>query len=383
MINLGPRRSLQAAGHVAARVPRSKLAALTATAAVLVPLTVAGCTPTSKALSGPLGACFQGATAKTPPADGTLLWGAIPDWTKESAAQYVQKIGKTPAVFSAAQPFPLDPVSLGWTNHLIESSHKQGSAFQLTLNPTTLSVVTTARSDALAKFLGNWNSQGEAIYVRFAPEMNGYWFPWGQQPTAYRTAFRTLAASVHRYAPQTAMVWAPNIATPFPIPVVRTVSAADRAALNVRGGTYSAYYPGDDAVDWVGLSLYARGNGYPRLHNDPPAPTFLLDSVGGFYDTYAVGHHRPMQLAETAAAWAANRTGAPELTVKQTWWQEIFSAVRHGQLPKLKLAVFFEVNKAESDIGPNTEWAIDRLPQIASAFNRDLTAYSVTSARIC
>jgi hypothetical protein len=44
-------------------------------------------------------------------------------------------------------------------------------------------------------------------------------------------------------------------------------SAADRAALDTNGDgqltqaddPYAPYYPGDDFVDWIGLSLYYKG----------------------------------------------------------------------------------------------------------------------------
>ncbi|PYI87264.1 MAG: hypothetical protein DME26_06670, partial [Verrucomicrobia bacterium] len=40
--------------------------------------------------------------------------------------------------------------------------------------------------------------------------MNGNWYPWGQQPIAYKQIFRLLSASVHARTTRTALLWAPN-----------------------------------------------------------------------------------------------------------------------------------------------------------------------------
>lgn len=52
------------------------------------------------------------------------------------------------------------------------------------------------------------------VYVRFAQEMNGDWFPWGQQPTAYKAAFQRVADRVRALAPNARMVWCPNVEWP-------------------------------------------------------------------------------------------------------------------------------------------------------------------------
>ena len=46
--------------------------------------------------------------------------------------------------------------------------------------------------------------------VRFAHEMNGDWYQWGQQPTEYISAFQMVASAVRAAACDVAMVWSPN-----------------------------------------------------------------------------------------------------------------------------------------------------------------------------
>ena len=50
---------------------------------------------------------------------------------------------------------------------------------------------------AFAERLATYNSRGVPVLVRFAQEMNGSWYSWSQQPTAYVDAFCLIAAAVH------------------------------------------------------------------------------------------------------------------------------------------------------------------------------------------
>ncbi len=72
------------------------------------------------------------------------------------------------------------------------------------------------------------------MYIRFANEMNES--ALGDDPDRYVEVFRTVANMVHEY-PNFAVVWAPI-----------DLGALDRP--------YEYYYPGDEYVDWVGLSCY-------------------------------------------------------------------------------------------------------------------------------
>ncbi|WP_447646000.1 hypothetical protein [Nocardioides zeae] len=116
--------------------------------------------------------------------------------------------------------------------------------------------------------------------VRFAPEMNGTWYGWGQQPRAYVEAFRTLADEVHAATPHAAMVWAPVYGAGYPYGAAYGDVDPDRMAeageldtndngrLDEGDDPYGPYWPGDDVVDWVGLTLYHFGPDRGRVDND-------------------------------------------------------------------------------------------------------------------
>lgn len=83
--------------------------------------------------------------------------------------------------------------------------------------------------------LDNLNKYNKPMYIRFAAEMNCS--SLGDEPDVYVNAFRTIADMVHEY-PNFAMVWSPN-----------DIGALDRP--------FEYYYPGDEYVDWVGISCYS------------------------------------------------------------------------------------------------------------------------------
>src|SRR5262249_35690624 len=78
------------------------------------------------------------------------------------------------------------------------------------------------------------------ILIRFAHEMNGDWYGWSGNPTAYVEAWRRMG-SVFRSvgASNVKFVWAPNV---------------DNGS-----HPFAAYFPGNEWVDYVGLDGYNWG----------------------------------------------------------------------------------------------------------------------------
>lgn len=83
--------------------------------------------------------------------------------------------------------------------------------------------------EKVAKYL---NKKDIPVFLRFACEMNDN--ELGSNPAAYIKAFRFVHDVMEQYAPKVAMVWSPNDI----------------------GRDDSQYYPGDEYVDWVGVSSY-------------------------------------------------------------------------------------------------------------------------------
>ncbi|MEW2518862.1 glycoside hydrolase family 26 protein [Actinacidiphila alni] len=115
------------------------------------------------------------------------------------------------------------------------------------------------------------------LAIRFAHEMNGVWYPWservnGNHPGDYVKAYRHVHDLFEQAgATNVIWTWSPNIVRP---------------AKNV---SLEKLYPGDDYVDWVGMTGYG-------VHEASPEITFRAT-----IDTIHTFTHKPMVITETGA----------------------------------------------------------------------------------
>lgn len=372
----------------------------TASAAAPTDAPATGATSTSSSGAADPGRDYTPApgAALLEPTSGTLL-GANLDWEQDSLDAMAERLGHVPAVSVQFAPLPFDAAAEGYVEAWIEEVAASGGDAVLTLEPTVaLDEVDGAVVEDLVQDLARWNARGVGVHLRFAHEMNGSWYPWGQQPEAYVAAFRRVADAVHDGAPGTAMLWAPNYGSGYPyLGGEHEVEpgSADAALLDTDGDgavtgaddPYAPYYPGDDAVDWVGLSLYHWGHTYPWGENEVPEDgkflaqiTGTYDGLGGdetglpdFYATYAEGGDAPMAIVETAALHQPGAPGPSALEVKQAWWRQVFADDVATRLPRLRMINWFEWRKAEAEIGGATiDWTATTDPDLAAAFRADL-----------
>jgi hypothetical protein len=226
-----------------------------------------------------LSLCRAGDASTLIPKDGVLL-GVNLDWDSETLAEHRENLGHDPAVVVQFSDIPYDDETWSHTTNAVTQVRATGGALLLTLEPhgglETMSEEVIAK---LATDLRAINDQGTPVVVRFAHEMNGSWYSWGQQPLRYVEVFRKVAAAIHAGAPGTSMMWAPNYGGGYPFtggqfaarPGTPDFAALDTdhdGTLTMADDTYAPYYPGDDAVDWVGVSLYHWGNQRPWGNND-------------------------------------------------------------------------------------------------------------------
>lgn len=355
--------------------------------------------------SGQRATCTPTALSASAPSTGALL-GVSLDWDRDSIAEYTQRLGRAPAVAVTFTRMPLRDQDRTNVAAAADQAAAQGSMLLLTLEPTEgLATVTDEAIDDLVSTLRDANGSGVPVVVRFAHEMNGSWYAWGQQPTAYVKTFRRVAAAVHEGAPGSSMMWAPSYGGGYPFVggkhAARARSKNARAldtngdgALDERDDSYAPYYPGDAAVDWVGMSLYHWGTKYPWGQNEVPAAGKLVDQLRGryhhagvdervvpdFYAEYGSTHHKPVAITETAALYAPGHGGAKETAVKQAWWRQAFAPELLTTLPRLKMVSWFEWAKYEPEVKGKVDWAVTRKPLLRSAFAADLPEWVVTAS---
>lgn len=280
---------------------------------------------------------------------------------------------------------------------IVEQVAKQRGILLLTLEPEDgLKSITPAVASDLATLLAAYN-QSIPIFLRFGHEMNGSWYPWCQQPKDYVHAFRLLAEAIHSTAPLTAMVWAPNYGGGYPFPLgysralpgtadFQLLDTNKDGQLTMADDMYSPYYPGDDAVDWVGISLYHWGRQYPWGKNEVPEQGSFVAKMTGeyaglggdqravpnFYETYAQKHGKPMAIAGTSALYNIAVGGADERTIKQAWWRQVFNPQIAQDFPALKMILWFEWFKYEREINGVVDWTVTSNPELTQAFSDDL-----------
>ena len=153
-------------------------------------------------------------------------------------------------------------------------------------NPYSLQAIAAGEFDAYLSAQGKaLAAVGAPVAVRFGHEMNGSWYPWGQDvngntPKDYVAAYRHVHDVVTAAgASNVAWVWSP----------ITVISRPDVPL--------APLYPGDDVVDWVGLSVYFSS---PTARYTAEVPSTIAE-IDGFAPT------KPLYVAETSVLPGPNR----------------------------------------------------------------------------
>jgi mannan endo-1,4-beta-mannosidase len=179
----------------------------------------------------------------------------------------------------------------------------------------------------LARFPGT-------VYLRYAHEMNGYWYPWSRDPGAYRWAWRRIVRLFRvAGARNVRFVWSVNANLYEPASVWRT--------------TMRRYWPGSRYVDLVGTTMIDFGG-----TKDYPVGLFAprLRALRELY-------RKPIVLAETnteadgAAAWLGDLR---RLLRRMPWIRSVF----WSQLPSR--------GKAQQRGTGVLDWDVQREPAAAA-----------------
>jgi beta-mannanase len=183
---------------------------------------------------------------------------------------------------------------------------------------------------------------GHPLYLRFAHEMNGSWYPWGTQTgnplgnTAadYVDAWRHVHAIFAQAGPANVRwVWSPNItyagATPF----------AD-------------VYPGDDYVDWVAL------DGYNSVKASAAPWRSLAELFAHSYDILSSLTGKPMLIAEMASSEHGGN--------KAAWITEAFACDLPERVPRVQAVIWFDDNKEDT-------WSVASSPSALDAYRQAIS----------
>jgi len=146
--------------------------------------------------------------------------------------------------------------------------------------------------------------------------MNGPWTAYGKNPELYKEKFRMMHKVMQEEAPNVAMVW-----TPFAEPQ----------------NTIAAFYPGDDAVDWVGVNIYSVyvNDGNPLRPASQKDPLAWLQFI---YDNYA--GRKPIHISEFAATIRCRGTGEDTVDFAIDKITHFYDGLRE-RFPRVKSVNYF------------------------------------------
>jgi hypothetical protein len=232
--------------------------------------------------------------------------------THRDAADFAERTGKPHATLfcylSYGKPFPRR-----WAERLRDA----GIIPHIAWEPDSLAAVNEdakllSFADALARF-------DAPIFIRFAGEMNGDWTPYHNDPALYRQKFRLVHRVLTQRAPKAALIWCVN---------------------NIPDATIDAYYPGDDAVDWVGVNFYNvlffdNDSSRPADHVHP------VDLLQAVYARYAA--RKPIAICEYAASHQAAVDPRPRPEAAILRMRQLYAALPR-LFPRVKLIDWFDCN---------------------------------------
>ncbi|SCV68337.1 BQ2448_458 [Microbotryum intermedium] len=290
-----------------------------------------------------------------------------------------QRLGQNVPVFQLAQEIPLPPYNYVTGEggpapaRLIEATNTDAAIFLTVYPGSGFAAVATSDFTALGSQILEYQVKyNRTVFLRYAPEMQGTWNLYGQQPTAFNQSWHQMYNAVKAIAPDTIMVWAPNTVQGYPYgQSFATTSAADMALLDTNGDGaitaaddgFAPYYPGDAVVDWIGLSIYYKGQDAGQQENEVQTPGYCHNVIMGlnpqtrtvitpWYTNYCLNKpDKACMFAECGAAYHLNHTdGASQAALQQGWLSDCVTNTSFlDTFPRLKLIMQFEYEKYESD----------------------------------
>ena len=189
----------------------------------------------------------------------------------------------------------------------------------------------------LARWGSDLASWGHPLLLRWAQEMNGDWYPWavgvnGNSASDYRAAWARMRAAIEP-SDRLRLVWAPNTVT-------------------LGTSSFAHCYPGDDAVDVLGIDGYNWGD-LPGHHWQGAAELF----TPGLHALNELGGRQPILITEVASAEGATAQD------KAQWISDFFGVVANNS--RVAGFVWFQIDKER-------DWRFNSTPQSAAAFRAGL-----------
>ncbi len=201
----------------------------------------------------------------------------------------------------------------------------------------------------LRKLADDMHASGARIFLRFASEMNGEWVRYNGNPRKYRDKFRLVTKIMRERAPNVAMVWCPYT-TPQ-----RSISW---------------YYPGDDAVDWVGVNMYnvTFFDQNPRRPASHVAPTDMLNFV---YRKYSA--RKPIMICEYGTTHFSAVENKPVVEYARRNIRQLYGALPE-RYPRVKCINYFNTNNLLLKHARNNNYSLTGDPHVLATYRQAISS---------
>ena len=245
-------------------------------------------------------------------------------------------------------------------SNLVKKAAQAGKAVEYALNlPGEGSdlVSIESKNSQLMKIIRMLADSGTPVYLRFAAEFD----TWSVQGDAesYIKAYRYVADLVHKNSKNIAMVWSVTMRPAF-------------------GLDPNAYYPGDDYVDWIGMSLYMvkyfGGQDYEEgfyglLNQTQFAAGIAANPITILKDYIArYGDRKPFMITESGATHYSRTLNRDETSYAVEHLKMLYRFVPMVY-PQVKAILHFDVVRP----GETDDFALSTNPTLAEVW-KNLTA---------
>lgn len=217
-------------------------------------------------------------------------------------------------------------------------------------NPQILQAAAIARGEQDVYFgnmAGVIKRFGQPVFISLNHEMNGIWYPYSQpyNPAINGPAPRTTAADYVK-------AWQRIVTIFQKVGATNAIWMWSPNAEDVGGVPFQNYYPGDNYVDWIGISLYS---------DNPPDSLAKLDA-------FAASRGKPIFINEFATGETKNQNyskyrGRP-FPGDAKWVADFFRTLE-TRYPNVKGVSWFETNKRPYE----DNFLLERVPDQARAYS--------------
>lgn len=257
--------------------------------------------------------------------------------TRRLPGQFEEKTGKAHATYFYYMGYG-SRTAYDWISKL----GNDGKIVHIALEPNN--GLEWVKDDEYLKELANtFANTRTPIFLRFASEMNGPWTKYHGDPKLYTEKFRLVARVMHQYAPNVAMVWCPYTNPTSQI---------------------KPYYPGDDAVDWVGVNMYSV-TFFDQDRNKPAKHIHPVDMLDYVYNLYS--EKKPIMIGEYGAThWSALENKSTSDFARRSILA-LYTALPR-KYPRVKCIDYFNGNNLVLEHRKNNNYAVTQNPAVLKTY---------------